>query len=245
MTYETDIQLLDGQVKVDAWDLCLDSQFRRRPGNTTRFRRALVHNRQDGLTINYDNDYPDGVKIQGNVTVAASDLCLDSVSRRKNDSSYRRALVHNQDDGLTINYDNDYPDGVKIKGKTCIAGNAIVEGGVEIQGNTDITGALTIHYVTTDRLPPVAGGGILKIRHNYDAGKEIFEMRAAIKTIQDEITALKKSLAATGTVEQNLAVVKQRVREVAYLRWAAGGHQVGHALDDWLAAEQVILKSIP
>ena len=44
------------------------------------------------------------------------DIMLDSPSRRKNRFGYRRALVHNYNDGLTINYNNDYPDGVEIRG---------------------------------------------------------------------------------------------------------------------------------
>jgi hypothetical protein len=50
-------------------------------------------------------------KIQG------SDLLLDSSARRHlNGPSYRRALVHDQNDGLTVNFANDYPGGVTING---------------------------------------------------------------------------------------------------------------------------------
>lgn len=57
-----DVQLLAGQVKVDAWDLCLDSQDRRKAD--TPFRRALVHDLEDGLTINWGDDYPGGVTVR-------------------------------------------------------------------------------------------------------------------------------------------------------------------------------------
>src|SRR5690349_14268624 len=38
----------------------------------------------------------------------ASDLILDSAARRKGSKGMRRALVHDQRDGLTINYNRDY-----------------------------------------------------------------------------------------------------------------------------------------
>jgi len=46
----------------------------------------------------------------------ASDFMLDSVGRRKGGGPSRRALVHDQNDGLTLNFNNDYPGGVTING---------------------------------------------------------------------------------------------------------------------------------
>jgi hypothetical protein len=36
-------------------------------------------------------------------------------------------------------------------------------------------------------------------------------------------------------------ILRQRIRDVAYLLWEASGHQHGRALDDWLAAEAEVL----
>lgn len=47
-----------------------------------------------------------------------TDLKIDSPVRRKNPDGWRRALVHNDSDGLTINFASDYPDGVTVEGKT-------------------------------------------------------------------------------------------------------------------------------
>ena len=69
MPNDTDVKLLPGQVKVEAWDLCLDSPDRRIPAGTSPYRRALVHNQNDGLTINYGNDYPNGVQINGKTLI--------------------------------------------------------------------------------------------------------------------------------------------------------------------------------
>jgi hypothetical protein len=62
MSDQSDVKLLPGQVIVDAWDLCLDSPDRRKE-KANPYRRAFVHDFEDGLTVNWDNDYPDGVKI--------------------------------------------------------------------------------------------------------------------------------------------------------------------------------------
>jgi hypothetical protein len=62
MSAQSDVKLVPGQVIVDALDLCLDSPDRRKE-QTNPHRRALVHDFDDGLTLNWDHDYPGGVKI--------------------------------------------------------------------------------------------------------------------------------------------------------------------------------------
>lgn len=57
--------VIEGTVlKCTAADLMMDSPARRRAGGGPR-RRALVHDHRDGLTINYNGDYPGGVNILG------------------------------------------------------------------------------------------------------------------------------------------------------------------------------------
>jgi len=51
---------------------------------------------------------------------------LDSVARRKPPtvgSGHRRALVHDQSDGLTINFNHDYPGGVTLNGPVTLTGD--------------------------------------------------------------------------------------------------------------------------
>ena len=62
MATESDVKLVPGQVVVEAWDLCLDSPDRRKETANPN-RRAFVHDFDDGLTVNYESDYPGGVKI--------------------------------------------------------------------------------------------------------------------------------------------------------------------------------------
>jgi hypothetical protein len=57
------------------------------------------------------------VVVQGRVLkVEASDLILDSPDRHHGGGPHRRAMVHDQSDGLTINFNSDYPGGVAING---------------------------------------------------------------------------------------------------------------------------------
>jgi hypothetical protein len=70
------------------------------------------------------------------VRAEATDLMLDHSERRKVSGGTRRALVHNQDDGLTVNFNGDYPGGVTITGATAINGNNA--SGVAITGVAEI-----------------------------------------------------------------------------------------------------------
>src|SRR5689334_10503429 len=71
-------------------------------------------------------DQGDGtwVLVEGNVLkTTAADLMVDSPSRRlPGGGPLRRALVHNQQDGLTINYNGDYRAGVTVHGKLAVTG---------------------------------------------------------------------------------------------------------------------------
>jgi hypothetical protein len=50
-----------------------------------------------------------------NLSVQGHDLLLDSPSRRKGPQPpNRRALVHDQGDGLTLNFSGDYPGGLTL-----------------------------------------------------------------------------------------------------------------------------------
>lgn len=134
--------ILDGEkVKVKATDLILDDPGRRK--NNRGERRALVHDFEDRLVLNYAKDYPGGVKIDGNVAVEtvsgkdnkirlkATDLILDEPGKRKSNTGERRALVHGTDDKLILNYEKDYPGGVKIEGEVYLDE-------IQIGGESDI-----------------------------------------------------------------------------------------------------------
>jgi hypothetical protein len=62
-----------------------------------------------------DGTHQDRVTIQATVLHStAADLIIDSPARRSNTSGPRRALVHDGGDGLTVNFNHDYPGGVTL-----------------------------------------------------------------------------------------------------------------------------------
>lgn len=145
---------LEGTIAKSATtDLMLDSPGRRKTG--TPHRRALVHDFDDGLTINWANDYPAGVTINSCRTInghnnldwltirsrvtqiRGTDLMLDGGSERRGDrgvlkpirrSPYRRALVHGWGDQLVLNWDHDYRGGVVVNGRVTMGDGAVVAG---------------------------------------------------------------------------------------------------------------------
>ena len=58
------ITVLCNDIKIQGSDFLLDSPGRR-SGHGGHLRRALVHDQADGLTINFNGDYPGGVTIVG------------------------------------------------------------------------------------------------------------------------------------------------------------------------------------
>jgi hypothetical protein len=59
------VAILCDNLKVQGHDFLLDSPSRRQAPKPVGFRRALVHDQNDGLTINFAKDYPGGVTISG------------------------------------------------------------------------------------------------------------------------------------------------------------------------------------
>jgi hypothetical protein len=83
----SDVKLVHGQVRVEAWDLCVDSKDRRK--NTTQHRRALVHDFDDGLTVNWGNDYPNGVTLKGVRSIEGQNLGPTTKTEFKNVLDFR------------------------------------------------------------------------------------------------------------------------------------------------------------
>jgi hypothetical protein len=65
------------------------------------------------------------------VNTSASDVMIDNPDRRLPDSpTYRRALVHDEADGLTINFSDDYPGGVTLTGVVSLTPKEVSKGEV-------------------------------------------------------------------------------------------------------------------
>jgi hypothetical protein len=90
------------------------------------------------------------VEIDGNALKAQTwDIMLDSPDRRIQPTpEYRRALVHNIGDKLTINYAKDYPGGVEIEGRTKIE-DLEVTGSAKVQ-NLEVAGTIKGHTKIED-----------------------------------------------------------------------------------------------
>lgn len=85
----------------------------------------------------------------------ASDLLLDSPGRRSKPGGYRRALVHDTSDGLTVNFNGDYPAGVTV-------------------WNTNLHLRVVEQKGETPRLPKKAlAGSLLLIRNSWGGGGSI------------------------------------------------------------------------
>jgi len=81
--------------------------------------------------VKLDQDNVNWVTIEGTALRARTpDFMLDSQNRRSGGGgTWRRALVHDQSDGLTINYNSDYPGGVTLKSVTSISPHGTRSGG--------------------------------------------------------------------------------------------------------------------
>ena len=105
-----------------------------------------------------------------NLKVQGHDLLLDSPARRRpNGPAFRRALVHDQGDGLTVNFNNDYPGGVALNGVRAL----------------DVTGELQFRIHHRDEV-------LLKGGHAPD---EIVMLSDVIKTLRSEIAQLRAQVA--------------------------------------------------
>jgi hypothetical protein len=108
-------------------------------------------------------DQGDGtyLELQGRVVRStASDFMIDAPDRRQGTKPFRRALVHDQGDGLSVNYAGDYDGGVTVFGVAQLFpkqspltgfGTLVVRGGIsyEVQ-TTDLHGHGSTETVSLD-----------------------------------------------------------------------------------------------
>ena len=147
---DNDTVIVEGRViGAKATDFMLDNPNRRK--NNTPFRRALVHDVNDQLTINYGGDYPGGLLIQGNVKIV-NDLTVDGQfsgkvsvlqgaalfnpkesiifclaqdimlsNKSAEEGATGFALSHMHGDKLVINRDNGFKGGVNVEGNVTVS----------------------------------------------------------------------------------------------------------------------------
>lgn len=84
-----------------------------------------------------------------NIKAHILDLDIDHPNRRKQDkptSARRRALVHDSQDGLTINFAEDYPGGVTINGNVQIPNKLVVH---DVQISDTLISEGNVHLKTS------------------------------------------------------------------------------------------------
>lgn len=117
------------------------------------------------MTTDVRLDQVDGsfLELEARVVKAiASDFMLDEPSRRRGGGSHRRAMVHNQNDGLTLNFNGDYPGGVTVIGDLTVTGELSLD---DLQSAlADIQSAevrLTLLEQTVSSLVTLAGASVI------------------------------------------------------------------------------------
>ena len=141
-----------------------------------------------------------GIVMEGDaIFVHGSDLLLDQVARRPgtDPASFRRALVHDFNDDLTINFNTDYPGGVNILGNVKMPGEVSVKEFSAIRATTNVLtvkGALEIQV--PDPTVPFTGDPMTSPIHTgrstINLGDEIKSLRDQIVELQEQIKALNK-----------------------------------------------------
>jgi len=133
-----------------------------------------------------------------NFNIHGSDLTLDHPARRKpGGARLRRALVHDESDGLTINFDNDYDGGVTINGP-------ITTRDFKLRGGITMNGAITINGgITMSRNLSLTGDVQFQIQHFNEIGDilsippptETVGLAEIIKSLRSDIRALQTRIA--------------------------------------------------
>jgi hypothetical protein len=133
------------------------------------------------------------------VKAVASDFMLDSSERRKGGGPHRRALVHDQNDGLTINFANDYEGGVTINGALVIRDGERIRGGIFLNGPITIDGGIAM-----SRNLDLTGDIQFQIQHFNEIGDilsvplptETVSLAETVKSLRSDILALQNRVAA-------------------------------------------------
>ncbi len=130
------------------------------------------------------------------VKINGSDLIIDYNLRRKNNSPFRRALVHDQNDGLTINWNSDYPGGVSINKVAHIYpinDSLVIHGGISYE----------VNGLALDR-----HGGVRPSRITVSLDEELGKLR-------NEISQLNTKIAALNSSTENLQVLIAQLMELS------------------------------
>lgn len=130
---------------------------------------------------------PDVVTVAAsNLRVLGHDLALDSQRRRlPGGPKHRRALVHDENDGLTINFSADYPGGVTVNGQLEVTGKLVVKA-VEVALPPTVVGHRT-NPISGQEMP------ILFFNAPIDLGDEIASLRSALEDLKARLAQMESN----------------------------------------------------
>lgn len=118
---------------------------------------------------------------------------LDQPNRRKVGGPHRRALVHDQNDGLTINFNNDYGGGVTLNAVREISPHQIPRNSQFATINPTpilvVRGGIEFEVHSESPLTVGGDGGGLKITTLSLIG-ELTNLQNQISTLQAKVAAL-------------------------------------------------------
>ena len=175
----SDVKLFPGQVKIEAWDVCLDSPDRRK--STTEFRRALVHDFNDGLTVNWGEDYPGGVtlngvtRITGKKGTVGAGQAFSVVTIDATNVAIGSGLSALTFTGVAIHLKREpaAAEGVKITGDAQFEDNVVFTGTVKLKKPASAG--------------TVGGPGTGPGTPYYDLNEEIQQLRARLAALEKKI----------------------------------------------------------
>jgi len=128
--------------------------------------------------------------LQSSVTINGTDLNLDNTSRRGGRSgSTRRALVHDGNDSLSINYAGDYTSGVRLHGQLALFGRTWLQtNSIYLAGTGDHNHGLGL----SNGGRPFAGSNVNgPVLHGYSGG--------ALGSVRCPVAAVEGALVLAGT----------------------------------------------
>jgi hypothetical protein len=120
-------------------------------------------------------------------------------SRRHNTTPFRRALVHDFHDGLTVNWGGDYPGGVTIQGMVTmpgqldVAAKTTLKGGVDVFGDARIEGKLQVRSLVVNLTTTVLGPQRVPVPVTIPV-----DVASEIATLKQKVAELEKKVGISG-----------------------------------------------
>lgn len=179
--------------RVRTWDLMLDAPDRRR--NNTGWRRALVHSGNDELIINYNRDYPGGVKIKGEVQIDSlkvkGEVQIDSLKGKVQVGSLKVGLfdlAYSTESSLVIG-DNTATRVIELQGP-----GLLIEGELRVYKDARFDEAIRTPDVTIAPKRPHGHAGDDPHYDPFSLVERLKDMQRQIERLQNQVKELEQRI---------------------------------------------------